>query len=87
MPFFSVVIPLYNKENFIKNTLDSVLSQTFTDFEVLIVNDGSTDSSVEIIKKFTDPRISYFSKENQGVSSARNYGVEKANTKLITLAL
>jgi glycosyltransferase involved in cell wall biosynthesis len=84
MPFFTVIIPLFNKENFIENTLNSVLSQTFADFEVLIVNDGSTDSSVEIIKKFTDPRISYFSKENQGVSSARNYGVEKANTNHIS---
>jgi glycosyltransferase involved in cell wall biosynthesis len=61
-----------------------VLSQTFTDFEVLIVNDGSTDSSVEIIKKFTDPRIRSFTKENSGASSARNYGIEKAQSNYIS---
>jgi glycosyltransferase involved in cell wall biosynthesis len=84
MPFFSVVIPLYNKENFIKNTLNSVLSQTFTDFEVLIVNDGSTDNSEKIIATFDDPRIRYFTKENGGASSARNYGIEKAQSNYIS---
>lgn len=78
MPFFTVIIPLFNKEEFIEATLKSVLNQTFTDFEILIVNDGSTDSSVEKIKKFIDPRIRYFSKENEGASSARNYGIERA---------
>lgn len=84
MPIFSVIIPLFNKEKFIGATLKSVLEQSFTDFEVLIVNDGSTDSSVEIIKKFSDPRIRYFSQENEGVSSARNYGIEKAKSNYIS---
>jgi glycosyltransferase involved in cell wall biosynthesis len=52
MSFFSVIIPLYNKENFIENTLKSVLDQSFTDFEVILVNDGSTDSSEEKTKQF-----------------------------------
>ena len=52
MTFFSVIIPLYNKENFIENTLKSVFLQTFNNFEVIIVNDGSTDKSEEIILKF-----------------------------------
>lgn len=84
MPFFTVIIPLFNKEKFIEATLKSVLNQSFTDFEILIVNDGSTDSSVAIIKSFTDPRICYFSKENAGVSSARNYGIEKAKADHIS---
>lgn len=84
MPFFSIIIPLFNKENFIESTLKSVLIQSFTDFEILIVNDGSTDSSEEKAKQFADPRIRYFLKENGGASSARNYGIEKAQSNYIT---
>lgn len=84
MPFFSIIIPLYNKENFIVNTLKSILDQSFTDFEVIIVNDGSIDSSEEKILKFNDARIRYFSKENGGVSSARNLGIEKALANYIS---
>ncbi|WP_366182791.1 glycosyltransferase family 2 protein [Flavobacterium ovatum] len=84
MPFFSIIIPLYNKENFIENTLKSVLDQRFTDFEVIIVNDGSTDSSEEKVLKFSDSRIQYYYKENEGVSSARNYGIGKSKSNYIT---
>jgi glycosyltransferase involved in cell wall biosynthesis len=84
MPYFTVIIPLFNKEKFIEATLKSVLNQSFTDFEILIVNDGSTDSSAAVIKTFTDPRIRYFKKENTGVSSARNYGIENAQTDHIS---
>lgn len=84
MPFFSVIIPLYNKESFIENTLKSVINQTFTDFEVILVNDGSTDNSEEKIKKLIDNRIQYFLKENGGASSARNFGIEKAQSHYIT---
>jgi glycosyltransferase involved in cell wall biosynthesis len=84
MAFFSVIIPLYNKENFIENTLKSVLNQIFTDFEVIIVNDGSTDKSEEKTHQFDDTRIHYFTKENGGVSSARNFGLEKAKSEHIT---
>ncbi|SDW89224.1 glycosyltransferase family 2 protein [Flavobacterium degerlachei] len=83
MIYFSVIIPLYNKEKFIEATLRSVLEQSFTDFEILIINDGSTDSSAEIIKKFNDPRIRYFSKENEGVSAARNFGIDKVQGEFI----
>lgn len=83
MIYFSVIIPLFNKEKFIEATLRSVLEQSFTNFEIIIINDGSTDSSAEIIKKFTNPRIRYFSKENEGVSAARNFGVEQAQGKFI----
>lgn len=84
MPFFSVIIPLYNKENFIENTLISVLNQSFTDFEVLVINDGSTDKSQEKVLKFKDSRIHYFYRENGGVSAARNFGIEKAQSDYIT---
>lgn len=84
MAFFSVIIPLYNKENFIENTIQSVLDQTFQDFEIIVVNDGSTDRSEEKLLQFKDSRISYFSKINEGASTARNYGIEKANASFIT---
>ena len=84
MPFFSVIVPLYNKANFVENTLKSVLNQNFTDFEVIIVNDGSIDKSEEKVKGFNDDRIKYFYQENQGASSARNFGIEKANSNYIT---
>ncbi len=72
----SIVIPLYNKAHTIKRTLGSVLAQTFKDFEVVIVNDGSTDNGVNVIHKFTnDKRIKIIEQENQGVSVARNQGV------------
>ncbi len=84
MPFFSIIIPLFNKENFIENTLESVLKQSFSDFEVLIINDGSTDTSEEKALAFKDERIKYYLKKNGGVSSARNFGIEKAQSEYIT---
>ncbi|WP_447636460.1 glycosyltransferase family 2 protein [Flavobacterium microcysteis] len=83
MPFFSVIIPLYNKENSIKNTLNSLLAQTFNDFEVIIVNDGSTDQSESKALEVNDARIRLFSTENSGVSKARNYGISKASGTLV----
>ena len=83
LPFFSIIIPLYNKEVFIENTLNCVINQYFTNFEVIIVNDGSTDKSVDKISTFTDPRITLMQQENQGASVARNTGIENANGKYI----
>lgn len=85
LPFFSIVIPLYNKENHIKKTLSHVCAQTFTDFEVIIVNDGSTDESLKAAKSVQDTRIKFFSTENKGVSHARNYGIKQSNSDLIVL--
>ena len=79
----SVVIPLYNKENRIENTLQSVFNQTFQDFEIVIVNDGSTDKSVERVKKWDDDRIRLIEQENQGVSAARNRGIAESSYDLI----
>lgn len=83
MPFFSVIIPLYNKALYIENTIKSILQQSFTDFELLIINDGSTDDSEQKVLAFEDARIRYFSKANEGASTARNYGIEKATATYI----
>ncbi|MBR9756704.1 MAG: glycosyltransferase family 2 protein [Algicola sp.] len=83
MAFFSVIIPLYNKEAFVATTLKSVLEQTFSDYELIIVNDGSTDGSLKKVKAFTDPRISIINMENKGVSYARNLGIEKSTGAFI----
>jgi glycosyltransferase involved in cell wall biosynthesis len=83
MTFFSVIIPLYNKASYIENTLKSVLDQTYTDYEIIIVNDGSTDGGDKIISKFTDARIHLFHQKNKGVSAARNLGIEKSTGELI----
>lgn len=85
MPFFTVIIPLYNKENFIKNTLQSVLNQKFSDFEVLIVDDCSTDNSLEIVNGFTDTRIKIIKNDkNKGLSAARNIGIKNSQSEYIT---
>ncbi len=83
MPKVSVVIPLYNKEPHIARTLNSVLTQTFQDFEVIVVDDGSTDSGAKVVRGFDDPRIRLIQQENQGVSAARNRGIEAAKAELI----
>lgn len=80
---FSIIIPLYNKEKNIKNTILSVLSQTFPDFEIIVVDDGSTDDSAKIVNMIDDYRIKYFYKRNGGVSSARNYGIKKSKGEWI----
>ncbi len=80
---FSVVIPLYNKNLSIQNTIQSVLDQSFEDFEILVVNDGSTDNSLEIVKAIKDYRIKIIDKQNGGVSSARNIGIKEAKYEWI----
>ncbi|MFI1743624.1 glycosyltransferase family 2 protein [Thalassobellus sediminis] len=85
MPYFSVIIPLYNKENFIESTLKSVLNQDFQDFEVIIVDDGSTDKSLETVKLIKDSRIAIIQQTNKGVSFARNKGIQIAKANYIAL--
>lgn len=75
---FSVVIPLYNKRDEIERCLRSVLAQTFEAFEVLVVNDGATDGSDELVRRFTDPRIRLIDQQNAGVAAARNRGIAEA---------
>lgn len=79
----SVVIPLYNKEQSIASTLQTVLNQTYQDFEIVIVDDGSTDHSVEEVTKVLNPRIRLIHQENAGVSAARNRGIEEAKGEYI----
>jgi len=78
MPKVSVIVPIYNTAKYLTGCIDSVLSQKYEDFELILVNDGSTDSSEDICKGYTDNRVRYFYKENGGLSSARNYGMDKA---------
>lgn len=76
--YFSVIIPLYNKEKSVSSTVESVLNQTYPHFELIVVNDGSTDNSLEVVQQFNDPRIRIIDKRNGGVSSARNVGIKAA---------
>ena len=82
----SIIVPIYNLENELPKCIDSILRQTFTDFELILVDDGSTDQSASICSKYEeeDPRICYFYKDNGGVSSARNLGLEKAHSHYIS---
>lgn len=82
-PEISVIIPLFNKKAHIARALNSVLTQTFTNFEIIVVNDGSTDGSEKIVEKYTDSRITLINQKNQGVSVARNNGVGVSKSNLI----
>lgn len=85
MPMLSIVIPVYNGEKYIAETLEHIKKSTYTDFEIITVNDGSKDGSEQIIQQLAqeDVRIQYYWKENGGIVSARNYGLEKAAGKYI----
>ncbi len=75
----SIILPVYNAEKFVEETINSILNQTYSNIELIIVEDCSTDNSLNIIKKFSDKRIKVFNfKENKGVAIARNYGVDKS---------
>lgn len=87
----SVVIPLYNKERSIVSTIESVLSQTYKDWELIVINDGSTDNSLEVVKNFVEGleieerRLKILSKPNGGVCSARNRGIQEAKGEYVAL--
>ena len=78
MPLISVVIPVYNGEKTIRETIESVLNQTFKDFELIAIDDGSTDKTVEIINRIQNSRIKVFSYPNAGLSASRNRGIAQA---------
>lgn len=84
-PKLSIVVPVYNTEKYLPRCIDSVLAQTFSDFELILVNDGTKDNSLEICEAYAakDPRIKVISQENQGLSAARNFGVKHAAAEYI----
>ncbi len=83
-PILSIVMPVYNRENYIKSAIDSILNQTFTRFEFIIINDGSTDKTVEIIQSYNDLRIKlHHNDKNRGIVYSRNHGLQKATGKYI----
>lgn len=85
-PYLSVIVPIYNVESYLAQCLDSILAQTFTDFELLLIDDGSTDSSPAICETYAarDDRIRLFHKENGGLVSARQYGFPLARGEYVT---
>ena len=82
-PFFSVVIPLYNRAAILARTLTSILNQTFSDFEIVIVDDGSSDNPEEAINSLHDPRVRFVVQSNSGGSAARNRGIDLATGRYI----
>src|SRR5688572_20082581 len=83
-PLVTVLMPVYNAEKYLREAMDSILKQTLTDFEFLIIDDGSKDNSVDIINAYTDPRIRLVKNEhNLGISKTLNRGIEMASAELI----
>jgi glycosyltransferase involved in cell wall biosynthesis len=84
-PFFSIILPTYNRAHLIETAVKSILTQSFSDWELILVDDGSTDNTKEVISKFSssDKRIKYFYQENQERSIARNNGIEKSTGQFI----
>ena len=85
MPILSIIFPVYNVEAYLNESLSSILSQDFKDFELIAVNDGSTDNSLSILERYQslDARLRIISQENKGLSSARNLGLKNARGKYI----
>ena len=82
--FISVVIPAYNYGRFLPESISSVLSQSFSDFELIVVDDGSTDDTRRIVARIADPRLRYIYQHTQGLSAARNTGIRHANFEFVT---
>lgn len=82
-PIVSVIIPTYNKREYINETINSVLNQDFNIFEIIVVDDGSTDDSLALVKEIKDPRLRVFSQSNSGVERARNFGFSKSSGSFI----
>ncbi len=83
MPKISVILPVYNGEKYLKEAIESVLVQTFTDFELIVIDDGSIDGSAEIVKGYADPRIIYIQKEHSGIIATLNRGLKESKGELI----
>ncbi len=85
MPAVSVVIPTYNRSKFVKEAIESVLEQGYRNFELIVVDDGSTDNTRSVVERISDPRLKYFYKDNGGHCSARNYGFIKSKGQYVAL--
>ncbi|OQB14357.1 MAG: putative glycosyltransferase EpsJ [Firmicutes bacterium ADurb.Bin193] len=87
MPTISIIVPVYNVEKYLRQCLDSLINQTFEDIEIICINDGSTDNSLEILKEYEqiDQRIKVINQENQGVSSAKNNGIKIAKGEYLAV--
>lgn len=83
LPLVSIIIPVYNSEKNIFDTIESCINQTYTNIEIIVINDGSKDNSENIIKNFSDNRLKYFSTQNFGACHARNIGIKNSSGKLI----
>ena len=83
MTDISIIVPVYNAEKYLKKCLDSLVNQTKKELEFILINDGSTDKSEEIIKTYKDKRIKYFKNKNQGIGKTRNFGIEKSSGKYL----
>jgi glycosyltransferase involved in cell wall biosynthesis len=84
-PIISVLMPVYNSQKYIRKAIKSILSQTFKDFELLIVDDGSFDNSVDIVNEFKDSRIKIFQKEHKGLVQTLNYGINQSTCEWIAI--
>jgi glycosyltransferase involved in cell wall biosynthesis len=84
-PFFSVIIPVYNRADILERALRSVLEQTFQDFEIVVVDDGSSDRPEDVVARVNDPRIRLISKQNGGGAAARNLGFDRAQGRYVAL--
>lgn len=82
-PFFSIILPTYNRANHLDKAIGSVLNQMFGNFELIIVDDGSTDNTREVVERWSDERIRYFFKENEERSIARNFGISRARGRYV----
>ncbi len=79
----SVIVPTFNREKYIKKCIDSILNQTLKDIELILIDDGSTDNTESIVNDYTDDRLKYFKRENHGIGSSRNFGINNATGEFI----
>lgn len=83
MAKISLIVPVYNTSKYLRKCLDSLITQTYKDIEIIVINDGSIDNSEEIIKLYRDKRLKYISKKNEGIGKTRNLGIENATGNYI----
>ncbi|MTI40621.1 glycosyltransferase [Fulvivirga lutimaris] len=82
-PFVSIILPVFNAQYSLKAAIDSIIHQTYTDWELIIVDDGSTDNSIKIIQSINNERVIYYKTENRGIAKALNFGIKMSNTNII----